>query len=127
MPNDNTHPMSGPGPGGKIFDTVKANPVAAFLLGMTLLALIVPPRKRKYRPKKKVNRRKKSRKVRNLNPVKSYPGKRKKSKKTKTSPAPVVRTRTRTKTTKKGVPAWRVKGSQEARDYMRKLRLKRKK
>jgi protein subunit release factor B len=124
---NNIHPMSGSGSGGKIFDFLKMNPFAAFLGAMLLLAVIVPPRKRKYKPKKKARRRKKSKKIQRLNPVRKYPGKKKKAKK----PAPVAShrtaTRTRTKTTKTGVPPWRVKGSKEASDYMRKLRLKRKK
>ena len=121
---NNLHPISGPGSG--IMTALRSNPIGAFLAGMLLLAAILPARKRKYRPKKKRSRkRRKGYRVNPGNPL--NPGKkskRKGSKKTR-SPAPRRASGPR-RSTKAAVPAWRVKGSPEARAHMAKLRAKRK-
>ena len=88
----NTHPVSGPGNG--LLGTLKSNPFGALLAGLFMLALIIPPRKRKYKPKRKKSRKKG--KGYRINP--SNPGSRvkkgKKAKKSRSQPkAPVSRAR----------------------------------
>lgn len=128
MPGDNIHPMTGPGSGA--MNLLKSNPFGAFLAAMFLLALIVSPRKRKYKPKRKYVRRRKSRK--SGNPCKKNPGnpgKKKKARKAKKSAKIRIRKRTPgpRHTSKGQLPAWRIKGSPEAIARMKKLRGMRKK
>lgn len=115
MNNSDTHPITGSGT-GKIFETLKSNPVAAFLAVMLLLAFIVRPRRRKYK-RGKVYRRAAS----------NRPQKRKKAKKQKKSSSKKS-PRVQSLPLKKRAPHSRmVKGSPEAKEHMARLRAMRKK
>jgi len=138
---DNLHPISGAG-GSGVTGLLKSNPIGAFLAGMFLLALIIPPRKRKAKIKKYYSKRRKKRakrsgklgryaKLRN-------PGTKRKTRSGKPLPRAVGmhkagRTRSgkplprSVGTRKAATPAHMVKGSAAAKAYMSRLRSMRKK
>lgn len=114
---------------GNLLASLKSNPVFAFLSSLVLLAFIMPPRKRKYRPKKRRGyKRRKGYRVSPGNPG-SQKKKSKKSKKSKKTPKirPQKTTSGRRRVSGSQLPAWRVKGSPEAKAHMAKIRAKRKK
>jgi len=85
MAADNTHPLSMDT--SKIFKFAKENPIATILGGLSLLAIILPPRSRKRKSKKyaKSYKRRKKKFAKRLALLPSNPGNPgKKSKKRKT-------------------------------------------
>lgn len=136
MTFDPTHPLAGAKESaGKVFDLAKENPIGIFILGMSLLALIIPPRKRKYKPKKKYHYKRKKGTTK-TDHVKGH--KKRKTKKSKVQKVKqpvrsltVVKHRKSASISKKQhssvLPAYRIKGSPEAVAYMANLRAKRNK
>jgi len=105
----------------KIIAFLKGSPVFAILSSLFLLALILPPRKRKYKP---------SRRKRSGNPGKKKAApKKKKGRKAKKAAKKQARKRTpgRRRSTTGHLPPWRIKGSPEAIARMKRLRGMRKK
>lgn len=99
----------------KGLEFVKLSPVASFLMGLILLGVVLPPRKRKRRVIK-AKKRKRSKKTKVV-----------KTKTRRGRPKKTIRTRPQRKKPARqpGVPSWMVKGSPAAKTHMRKLRLMR--
>lgn len=143
----NEHPITGgnsPGSGGfnlgSVGSLITGNPLLAILAGLTLLAVILPPRKRKRKSYKPYNKRKKRRSSKRIKqrsvgrPVKSKKAKQKSKtgKSTSRGPGrPATSTKSRktgtgSRRSKKSVPAWvKNKGFNSWSDYMSYLRSKR--
>jgi hypothetical protein len=107
----------------KLLAFFKGNPIFTALAGMFMLAIILPPRKRKRKRYTTYSRRRKN--PGNPGQTKN-PGKRKKAKKAKKVKKPSVSSR-KTKRQSSGLPDFMVKGSKAAKDHMAHLRSLRKK
>lgn len=123
MANGNTSPLTGSDFSGGvgIINFLKENPIVTGLGLLSLLALILPPRARKYRPKKKagskkLRSKKRGKKRKSKQAPQSIAPKVKKSKKVKPMKGPVRRT------SNVPIKPWMVKGSKAARDHMAALR-----
>jgi hypothetical protein len=146
MADNNIHPITGSGANlGKIGALFKSNPFGSFLAALFLAALIVPPRKRKYKPKRRrTGKKRRKTRLAPVKPIKVKKGKKSKKKGSRKRSGPAAPPRSVTnprpkpaRTTTAGshrgnragaVPQWvKDKGFNNWTDYMTYLRSRRKK
>lgn len=126
MATNNTHPGTTNIKGffDKIIAFFKGNPILSILSSLLMLAIIMPPRSRKYRRKKSGNpgKRTKSRKKRKTGTMKIVGRKRLKKAGLINNPGNPGRKSKKRRSSGAAKPAFMVKGSAAAKAHMAKLR-----